>query len=190
MSDAVVIPGRLFGPCTPLPMFTGDLAAARGATVHRHQWTATPPGFPEIFEAQTEEWVRSEVGPLLDRVGGRPLLIAKSLGTNAAALAAERDLPAIWLTLVLTCAHIVAAMRRATAPFLLVGGTGDDMWDGPLARTLTPHVHEVPDADHGMYVPGPVTASIAVLSAVVTAAAHFLDHIAWPPDPSAASRFP
>ncbi|GIF22279.1 pimeloyl-ACP methyl ester carboxylesterase [Actinoplanes tereljensis] len=179
-NDVVVLPGRMGGTLSPLPLYTADLAESRGATVHRHDWVSTPPGIPEIYEPATVEWVRAEVTPLLDKLGGRPLLIGKSLGTNAAALAAERDLPAIWLTPLLQLPHVVAALERATAPFLLIGGTDDRAWNGDTARRLTPHVFEVPDADHGMYVPGPVTASIAILSQVVEAAAEFCDEISWP----------
>ncbi|MEU7847240.1 hypothetical protein AB0B74_26595 [Micromonospora parva] len=39
------------------------------------------------------------------------------------------------------------------------------------------------DADHGMYVPGPLTGSIAVLSRVVVAVEEFLDAIGWPSQP-------
>jgi len=177
MTDALVIPGRMFGPAAPLPMYAGDVAERRGATLHRHSWSEDP---PDPFQPRVERWVRDEVTPLLDKVGGRPLLIAKSLGTNAAAVAADRSLPAVWLTPVLTMPWIAAALARATAPFLLVGGTADEIWDGELARRLTPHVLEVEGADHGMYVPGPLTDSIAVLSQVVVAVDAFLTEIAWP----------
>ncbi|WP_433359325.1 alpha/beta hydrolase [Actinoplanes sp. CA-142083] len=172
MADAVVIPGRLFGPGAPLPMYTGDLAESR-ATVHRHEWTSTP-------QSDAGPWVRAQVTPLLDKLGGRPLLIGKSLGTYAAAVAAERDLPAVWLTPLLHLPAVVDAMSRATAAFLLIGGTRDDSWDAQVARRLTPHVFQVQGADHGMYVPGPLTASIAVLAQVVEATAEFLDEIGWP----------
>jgi hypothetical protein len=179
MADAVVIPGRSFGSGAPLPMYAGDLAASRGATVHRHDWAAPAPA-PAVLAGPTgRAFVRAEVTPLLNRVGGRPLLIGKSLGTHAAALAAERDLPAVWLTPLLAPV-VVTALERATAPFLLLGGTADRYWDGPVARRLTPHVFEVPGADHGMYVPGPLTASIMVLASVVGAVAEFLDEIGWP----------
>jgi hypothetical protein len=73
-------------------MYTGDVAEQRGATLHRHPWSEElpRPDAPEI-----EGWVRGQIAPLIDTVGGRPLLIAKSLGTNAAAVAAERSLPAV-----------------------------------------------------------------------------------------------
>jgi hypothetical protein len=177
MADAVVIPGGMFGPAAGMLMYGGDVAGYRGATVHRHTWSrppAVPPG-PE-----SEDWVRAELGPLLDGTGGRPLLIGKSYGTIAATIAAERSLPAVWLTPLLTVPWVAAALARATAPLLLIGGTADPMWDGALARRLSPHVLEVAGANHGMEVPGPVTATIAVLGRMVAAMEQFLDAIAWP----------
>jgi pimeloyl-ACP methyl ester carboxylesterase len=177
MSDAVVIPGRLYGPASGLLMYTGDVAERRGATVHRHYWTTEP---PNASDPEVEAWVRGEALPVLNSVGGAPLVIAKSLGTNTAGLAAERSLPAVWLTPLLTLPWVAAALGRATAPLLLVGGTDDPTWDGALARRLSPHVLEVAGADHGMYVKGPLTDSIDVLKHVVIAVEEFLDAIAWP----------
>jgi pimeloyl-ACP methyl ester carboxylesterase len=173
MADTIVLPGGAFGPAAGMLMYAADVAERRGATVHRHSWSRQP-------AQASEEWVRAEVGPLLDTIGGRPLVIAKSLGTSAAALAAERSLPAVWLTPLLTLPWVTAALGRATAPFLLVGGTADDWWDGASARRLSPHVLEVDGANHGMAVPGPVTNTIAVLGQVVSAIDDFLDAIAWP----------
>ncbi|MEV8506809.1 alpha/beta hydrolase [Actinoplanes sp. NPDC051475] len=177
MADAVVIPGGWFGPNAPLLMYAGDVAERRGATVHRHSWSQE---FPKPDQAEIESWVAGEIAPLIDTISGRPLLIGKSLGTNAAAIAAERSLPAVWLTPLLTLPWVADALARATAPFLLVGGTADEVWDGNIARRLSPHVLEVEGADHGMYVPGPLTDSIAVLSHVVVAVEDFLDAVAWP----------
>jgi hypothetical protein len=63
------------------------------------------------------------------------------------------------------------------------GGSGgaDKYWDGRLARSLTPHVVEVEGADHGMFVPGGLAVSAAVLGDVMTAVERFLDDVAWPP---------
>ncbi|NES25973.1 alpha/beta hydrolase [Micromonospora terminaliae] len=158
-------------------MYSGDVAEQRGASVHRHSWSRE---LPELDQPEIEGWVGGEIDPLIDTIGGRPLLIGKSLGTNAAAIAAERSLPAVWLTPLLTLPWVVAALSRATAPFLLVGGTADRVWDGAVARRLTPHVLEVEGADHGLYVPGPLTDSVAVLGRVVVAVEEFLDAIGWP----------
>jgi hypothetical protein len=178
MADVVVLPGSSFGPRAGLLMYAGAVPAARGARVHHHSWS---PDRPDPFEPPVEDWVRAEVAPLLDRLGGTPVLIGKSLGTNAAALAAERALPAVWLTPVLTLPWVSAAMGRATAPFLLVGGTADPYWDPAAARRLSPHVLEVDGADHGMLVPGPVTASVAVLAQVVEAMDGFFDAVGFSP---------
>jgi hypothetical protein len=177
VADALVIPGGRFGPAAGLLLYAGSVADRRGARVHRHAWSREP---SNPFEPEIEGWVRGEVIRLLDELGGSPLLIAKSLGTNAAALAAERSLPAVWLTPVLTVPWVVAALRRATAPFLLVGGTADGLWDGALARELSPYVLEVEGADHGMQVSGPLIDTIAVLGRVVVEMDEFLDAIGWP----------
>ena len=104
-------------------------------------------------------------------------MIGKSLGSLAAPLVADRGLAAVWFTPLLTDELTVAALRRATGPCLLVGGTADQFWDGKTARTLTPDVVEIQDADHRMFVPGPLAASAAVLGQVITAVEDFLDHL-------------
>jgi hypothetical protein len=100
-------------------------------------------------------WVRERAEAALAAAGrpARVLLVAKSLSTRAAALAAERSLPAIWLTPLLDDAECVDGLRRRTAPALLVGGTADPSWDGALARELSDDVLELPDADHGFAGP-------------------------------------
>ncbi len=177
MSDAVVFPGLLYGPAAPLLMYAGDIAERRGATVHRHYWSTKP---PDPSEAEIEAWARGEATPVLNSIGGAPLVIGKSLGTNTAGLAAERSLPAVWVTPLLTVPWVATALAKATAPLLLVGGTNDPVWDGALARQLSPHVLEVDGADHGMYIQGPLADSIEVLKQVVVAVEEFLDTIAWP----------
>jgi hypothetical protein len=181
VADAIVIPGGRFGPAAGMLMYAAATAGHRGATVHRHSWSQRPPSY---LEPVIEPWVRDEITPLLDSVGGTPLLIAKSLGTNAAALAADRSLPAVWLTPILDAPWIAAALSRATAPLLLVGGTADATWDSTVAHRLSPHVLEIEAGDHGLFVPGPMRHSITVLGRVVTAIDDFLDAINWPSRPT------
>ncbi|WP_285663232.1 alpha/beta hydrolase [Actinorhabdospora filicis] len=124
-----------------------------------------------------------QVAPVLDEIGPHttPLLIGSSLGSRAAALAAERGLPAVWITPTLTTDDWVPdALAKATKPFLLVGGTADPFWDARLARELSPHVIEVDGADHAMMLPGPLKASADVLAQVVTCVEAFLDEVVWP----------
>jgi hypothetical protein len=183
---AVVIPGRFLGPHTPLMMYAGQAAAARGAQVRSLSWTPPadldPDGHPD--PGARAAWVHGQVTPVLDEMtdtAGPPLVIGKSLATYAAALTAQRDLPAVWLTPLLTDDGVVEALRQAAAPYLLIGGTADKLaWDGELARKLSPHVFEVDGADHGMWVPGPLAASAAVLGLVATAVERFLDEVVWP----------
>ena len=128
--------------------------------------------------------VAARVGEAVDAVAAAgvavPVVIGKSLGSLAAPVAAGRDLPAVWLTPILTDEPTVAALRRAAAPCLLIGGTADKAWDGRLARSLTPHVLQIDGADHGMFVPGRLSQSAAVLAKVTTAVENFLDHQVWP----------
>ncbi|MEV1175448.1 hypothetical protein [Nonomuraea sp. NPDC049784] len=171
---AVVIPGGNYGPLAGLLAYAGEAAARRGAHLELISWTP-PPGRP--LEERLP-WVREQVAPVVDGLAA-PLLIGKSLGSFGAAVAADRGLPGVWLTPLLTIPACVDALRRATEPFLLVGGTADDFWDGALARELTPYVLEVADAGHGMMVPGPLFRSAEVLGQVTTAVEAFLDDVVW-----------
>jgi pimeloyl-ACP methyl ester carboxylesterase len=80
----------------------------------------------------------------------------------------------------LTDEPTVAALRRATGPCLLVGGTGDQYWDAQTARSLPADVVEIDGADHAMVVPGRLAESANALGQVITAVEDFLDHVVWP----------
>jgi len=108
------------------------------------------------------------------------VMIGKSLGSLAAPVVADRGLAAIWFTPLLTDEPTVAALRRATGPCLLVGGTADQFWDEQTARSITPDVIEIHGADHAMFVPGRLAASATVLGQVITAVEDFLEHTVWP----------
>ncbi|MEV0809267.1 alpha/beta hydrolase [Micromonospora sp. NPDC050200] len=170
---AVLIPGRGYDTRYPLFAYLGEALRRTGFNVHEITWDV-----PERFApdrdgpAAAVQWV---VGQVEQALGERTdLLVGKSLGSLAAPLAADRELPAVWLTPLLHRPEVVAALGRASAPFLLVGGTADSTWDGDAARRLTPHVLEIPDADHGMLVPGPLARSAEVLGRVCTAVEKFL----------------
>lgn len=112
--------------------------------------------------------------------GATTVVAGKSLSTFAAAMVADLGLPAIWVTPVLTDEREVAGLRRATAPFLLAGGTADQMWDGRLARDLTPHVLEIDGGNHGLFVDGPLERSALALGLLAAACEVFLDTVVWP----------
>jgi hypothetical protein len=165
----VVVPGRMFGPFSPLLLYVSLVFEARGGAIEPVSWNPT--------DDADAEWVRAQVLPAVER--HRATLIAgKSLGTNAATIAAERDLPGVWLTPLVLDEVVAGALRVAKAPQLLIGGTADPLWDGAVARRLSPHVLEVEGADHGMLIPrAPLARSAEVLGHVATAVEHFADHV-------------
>ncbi|MFF5052230.1 alpha/beta hydrolase [Micromonospora sp. NPDC000663] len=176
----VVVPGMQFGPHVPVLAYASRAAAVRAAQVLPLSWQP-PKGRSSLDLAP---WVVDQVNVVLDKLaaarpGAVPLLIGKSLGSHAAPVAVERGLPAIWLTPLLQHEPVVTALGRSNAPFMLVGGTGDPAWDGTVARRLTPHVVEVENADHGMWVPGPLTDSALVLGTIGRAVESFLDEVIW-----------
>jgi pimeloyl-ACP methyl ester carboxylesterase len=178
---AVVVPGLRYNADGPLLMYAGLAVERRGGSVRRISWTV-----PEFSDGDDERaWVAARVSEAVDAVAAAtgvaaPVVIGKSLGSLAARVAAGRGLPAVWLTPVLADEPTVAALRQAVAPFLLIGGTADKLWDGRLARSLTSHVLEIDGADHGMFVPGRLSASATVLGQVTTTVENFLDRQVWP----------
>ncbi len=54
-----------------------------------------------------------------------PVIIGKALGSYAARIAVDQAVPAGWLTPLPHGATVVDALRAASAPFLLIGGTAD-----------------------------------------------------------------
>jgi predicted alpha/beta-hydrolase family hydrolase len=178
--SAVLAPGGNNSAEVPLLMYAGLAARRRGAFVRVIRW--------ELVAGrgigQQREMVVSKVAEAVDELtsasGAGPLVIGKSLGSLAAQVVADRGLAAVWFTPLLTDEPTVTALRRATGPSLLAGGTADQFWDGPVARSVTGDVVEVDGADHAMFVPGPLAACTAVLGEVLTAVESFLDHAVWP----------
>jgi hypothetical protein len=178
--SAVLAPGGGYGPDGPLLMYARLAVEYRDGTTQPITWDLSESSDYRQERQQVASQVATAVDELTTATGSAPLLIGKSLGSLAAPVAADRGLPAVWFTPLLTDQLTVAALRRATAPFLLVGGTAVKFWDSRAARALSPDVLEIPGADHGMFVPGPLVGSAAVLGEVVTAVEYFLDRVVWP----------
>ena len=171
----LVIPGS--GGCwhTPHQLFAVDAARLRGAQLHYVSWSGEVPPEPEA----RGPWAVEQIAAAL-RGLSEPLIIASSLGTLAADLAADHGLPAVWITPLLHRPEVVEGLRRASAPCLLIGGTADSSWRPGLARELSPHLFEVAGADHRLRVPGPPARSAAVLGEMAMAVEDFLDRVLWP----------
>ena len=178
--SAIVAPGGNYGPDGPLLMYARLAVQRRGGDTHPIVWDLS--GTPDF--SQQRRRVASQAESAIDEMtaatGAAPVVIGKSLGSLAAPLVADRGLAAVWFTPLLTDEPTVAALRRATGPCLLVGGTADQFWDGQTARSLPAEVVEIDGADHGMIVPGRLAASAVALGQVITAVEDFLDHVVWP----------
>jgi hypothetical protein len=171
----------------PLLDYGLEAAEARGARPMPLTW----PQDPLPVGPSTQQWVCEEVRSRLDAVlletdSSDVVVIAKSLGTLAMPVLAELGTPAVLFTPLLVpvgpldVTPVLGAVATATAPVLLVGGGADRTWDGGAASRTGADLVEVPDADHGLRVPGPGAASAAVLGAVITRVEHFLDSRVWP----------
>jgi hypothetical protein len=177
---AILAPGGGYGPDGPLLMYARLAVERRGGRTRPIVWELSQaPGVSQQRERVAAQ-VESVVEEMTAATGTTPLVIGKSLGSLAAPVVADRALAAVWFTPLLTDGPTVAALRRATGPCLLVGGTADQWWDGQTARSITPDIVEIDGADHGMFVPGGLAASATVLGQVITAVEDFLDHTVWP----------
>jgi hypothetical protein len=128
----------------------------------KHGWTTREVRWPErppqregqdlhIWFARSRSFVQAHISQILEHETAPNIaLVGKSMGAFAAALAADRSLPGIWLTPVLRDSQLPADLRRTPAPFLLVGSTADPSWDPEVARSFGHPLYEAQDADHGM----------------------------------------
>ncbi|WP_183227593.1 alpha/beta hydrolase [Actinoplanes campanulatus] len=171
MITGILVPGRGYTTRGTLFDLADGILTARGDEVLEVTWTV-PDG---LLQIGPEPFVRAHVAAALHRAASAPVLIAKSLGSHAAALAAERGIPAVWLTPVLTDPAVVAAITAGPAPALLIGGTADRLWVAEAARATGKPCLEIPGADHSLRVPGPVRAYTDVLGTVGTAIEDFLE---------------
>jgi pimeloyl-ACP methyl ester carboxylesterase len=166
------------GPCTALyeqlgPRTLAILPPARGAGAQWALWAAAIAaqelGWSTLAvwdeyrgtgeEADWVRWVRQRAEAALARVEGEVVLAGKSL----ASFATELGRPAIWYTPLLTEARVTDALRRTTAPVLLVGGTADPTWDSAVAAELPAEVLELAGVDHAMQVPRDLDRSLSVV---------------------------
>jgi hypothetical protein len=179
-SWAVILPGAAYSVQAPLLWFARREAIAAGRNV-----LAVVDTFAR--DVDPVRWVEERFDAALAYVGDRdprPVVIAKSLTTLAASSAAQRSLPAVWLTPLIApggppfAPLVLAGLREGSAPRLLIGGSADPSWDGSVARSLpAAQVLELQDADHGLEV-ADIGASIANLEAVADAIRRFLEGLA------------
>ncbi|HEX7292675.1 MAG TPA: hypothetical protein VF250_16265 [Conexibacter sp.] len=166
----VLLPGARYPTRAPLLWFAREVAIARGYGVL--EVLDEPPAGEDPFA-----WARDRAQRALDHAPPSELevVIGKSLSSDVADVAADRGLPAVWLTPLLDRPGVVAALARTTRPTLLVGGTADPTWradripDNVLLDRL-----QLDGLDHGLQLPGDPRASLAALEKVVKKLDRFL----------------
>ena len=173
---ALVAPGRAYPPTAPLLDFARVALQQHGFTVQQLWWDSTTRG-----DENPERWVRRHVAAALaEEDADHVLVVGKSLGTRAASYAAERGLDAIWFTPLLVEPVVAEAIAANAGRQLLVGGLADGLWDAAVARELADNgcdVLEVPDADHGMAVPGNAVRTAEIHLEVARAVEAFLSQV-------------
>jgi hypothetical protein len=142
---AVLLPGAMLGGMPSLAFAQQGLTEAG--------WRVVQVWDEFLDRSQdADEWVHERLAAAVRHApeARQILVVGKSLGTRAAADAADHEWPGIWLTPLLDNDESVSALRRRTEPALLVGGTDDPMWIGRIAREISDDVLELEGADHGL----------------------------------------
>ena len=159
----LVLPGRGYTPAGPLLAFAAQALEQHGYAVDEVWWDArTCP------DDDPDGWVRDQAVAALAAHSDVPpstVVVAKSLGTRAAPWVAEQGYDAVWLTPLLFVDDLVAGIAAHPGRQLLVCGQADEAWDAAVAAGLRREVCdviEIPDADHGLCVPGDVVRSAEI----------------------------
>jgi len=163
---ALVLPGRGYTVDHPALFWSCQVLAQVGYRVVTMRWQ---PGRdaqtdPQAFVEEAADALDAAAGPAPTTV-----VMAKSLGSYAAAWASARSYPAIWLTPMLTDASVAAALHDYSAAGLLVGGTDDPLWDAAAAQSTPLQVLEIPGADHALHHRGDWRTSVATLQLTLQA---------------------
>ena len=165
---ALLLPGHVYSVERPLLYFAHEVFARYGWTTQQVWWSEPPPALEgqdlTAWQARLRSFVHAQLLRVLEREKApRIALVGKSMGAFAAATAADRSLPGIWLTPVLRNPDLVNDLRRHTAPFLLVGGTADAGWDPASARSFGQSVYEAPNANHSLEIADDPVRSVEIL---------------------------
>jgi pimeloyl-ACP methyl ester carboxylesterase len=170
----VLLPGARYPTRAPLLWFAREVAVARGFGVLE---VLDEPPAGEVAGGDPFSWVRDRATRALDHDPPSELdvVIGKSLSSDVADLAADRELPAVWLTPLLDRPGILAALARTPRPTLLVGGTADPTWRADaLPDNVMVDRLELDGLDHGLQLPGDPQASLVALRKVVKKLDRFL----------------
>lgn len=172
----VLLPGANYSVTDPLLWFAREAALAGG-------WNVLAVSDTFNGTDDSRRWVEERAEAAIRHADGSrpPLLIAKSLTSLAAPLAARLGLSAVWLTPLINASGtsvsqlVLDGLAAASAPCFLVGGSADPSWDAGIARSVPgAEVLEITDADHLLQIPGDLAGSVDALHRVVSAVATFI----------------
>jgi hypothetical protein len=172
---AIVLPGAGYSAQAPLLWF-----ARRAALQAGHNALVVT----DVFDGESDDpirWVQERTEATLGYVRPKdphPLLIAKSLTSLAAGVAAAERLPAVWFTPLIAEPQILAGLHAGTEPKLLIGGSDDPSWDANAANTLpNADVLELAGADHSLEAPNDVAESLENLKRATDAVHKFVARV-------------
>ncbi|MFE4228338.1 hypothetical protein ACFRJ8_10685 [Arthrobacter sp. NPDC056886] len=168
---AVLVPGAGYKVESPLLYWPAEQLRDRGWQVQAIRWTGDdePGDDPHEFAARAVQQAFAESPPADHR-----LIVAKSFGTFSIPWAEEAQVPAIWLTPILTDDLIRRTLTETAKPDLLIGGSKDKFWVPDALSEAAATFVEIQDANHSLEVPNDWRASIAAHVQVFTAIEQFL----------------
>ncbi|MFZ2625524.1 MAG: hypothetical protein WAX29_09855 [Propionibacterium sp.] len=149
----LMLPGVGYSCDRPLLSWCSAIAHQRGWWVQRAWWTVRPESNNDAFVSAALTRLDHDA-PDADTT----LVIAKSMGSRAAAASSRRRWAGVWLTPLLTDPVVREALLGYRGDCLLVGGDADRHWSPPSGR-----VDETLTAQRS---PGSAVAGLARLGAV------------------------
>jgi hypothetical protein len=156
LGRCVVLPGRQYTPDGPLLFFAAQTALIRGWDVRQVWWEV--PDFSS--DADEVAWVCGQLDAALAGYAGLVLVVAKSLGTLAAPLAATRGYEAAWLTPLLTEPDAADVLMSYPAEQFVMIGASDPYLSMSVLDAL-PGERLVVPGDHILRVDGDPAAMVA-----------------------------
>lgn len=173
------MPGAGYSPAHPLLEFGRQSLLQHGWTVQQVWWDKPT---DDRSDMEMADWVCDQARAAIDEESDadRLLLLAKSLGTLASPVAAERRLDAVWMTPLFDYSPSIEAIERNAgngARQLLVGGGADPSWNADRARQLGCDVLDLPEVSHFAHVPGDVIRTIEVHLQITHAVEAFLTRL-------------
>jgi pimeloyl-ACP methyl ester carboxylesterase len=141
----LLVPGAGYSVDNPLLYWAATALEEDGWQINAIRWDVSG------LDGDAAAFVEATIDQLARQspLAASTVVVAKSLGTFAAPWAAVHDIPAVWLTPLLTEPTIVEAIEGTTAPTLLIGGTRDSWWRALPSRPNV-SVIEIEGADHSL----------------------------------------